>query len=153
MTDKDMMETLSLPCGCNCMHSARSSYLQRSSVTGPIWRNPRKEGCTKLTMSVLQFYKAVYLHRLGVLSPTQLHWAFSALTLLVGWQERRPACKNWVMRYWHSYLSGVRCRWFAYHPAGATATPASLGPVKSRMVYLSGAGSPRLSWKKAVKWM
>jgi len=27
----------------------------------------------------------------------------------------------------------------------------SLAPVKSRMVYLSGAGLPRLSWKKAVK--
>jgi len=29
----------------------------------------------------------------------------------------------------------------------------SLAPVKSRMVYLSGAGLPRLSWKKAVKQM
>jgi len=27
-------------------------------------------------------------------------------------------------------------------------TPSSLAPVKSRMVYLSGAGLPRLSWKK-----
>jgi len=31
--------------------------------------------------------------------------------------------------------------------------PSSLAPVKSRMVYLSGAGLPRLSWKKAVKWI
>ena len=31
--------------------------------------------------------------------------------------------------------------------------PPSLAPVKSRMVYLSGAGLPRLSWKKAVKQM
>jgi len=29
----------------------------------------------------------------------------------------------------------------------------SLAPVKSRIVYLSGAGLPRLTWKKAVKWM
>jgi len=28
------------------------------------------------------------------------------------------------------------------------ATPSSLAPVKSRVVYLSGAGLPRLSWKK-----
>jgi len=56
--------------------------------------------------------------------------------------------KNWVVRYWHGYLSGVRCNWFAYGPADATATPSSLAPVKSRMVYLSGAGLPRLSWKK-----
>jgi len=29
-----------------------------------------------------------------------------------------------------------------------SATPSSLAPVKSRMVNLSGAGLPRLSWKK-----
>jgi len=34
---------------------------------------------------------------------------------------------------------------FAYVPADATTTPSSLAPVKSRMVYLSGAGLPRLS--------
>jgi len=43
------------------------------------------------------------------------------------------ACKNWVVRYWWSYLSGV-----------------FLAPVKSRMVYLSGAGLPRLSRKKPL---
>ena len=32
-----------------------------------------------------------------------------------------------------------------YGPADATATPASLAAVKSRMVYLSGAGLPKLS--------
>ena len=53
----------------------------------------------------------------------QLLLAFSALTLLVGRQERHPACKNWVMRYWRGYLSGVRWKWFAYGPADATATP------------------------------
>jgi len=42
---------------------------------------------------------------------------------------------------------------FAYGPADATATPSSLALVKSRMVYLSGASLPRLSWKKAVKRM
>jgi len=58
-----------------------------------------------------------------------------------------------VVRYWHGYLSAVRCKLFAYGPADATATPSSLAPVKSRMVYLSDASLPRLSWKKAVKWM
>jgi len=48
--------------------------------------------------------------------------AFSALTLLVGRQEERPACKNWVMRCWCGYLSGSRCRLFAYGPADATAS-------------------------------
>jgi len=30
------------------------------------------------------------------------------------WLEGHPACKNWVVRYWHGYLSGVRYKWFAY---------------------------------------
>jgi len=45
-----------------------------------------------------------------------------------------------VVRYWHDYLSGARCKLFAYGPADASATPSSLAPVKSRMVYLSGVG-------------
>jgi len=57
-------------------------------------------------------------------------------------------CKKWVLKYWRGYLSGARCKLFAYGPADATATPSSLAPVKSRMVYLSGAGLLRLSWKK-----
>jgi len=73
--------------------------------------------------------------------------AFSVLMLL-GRQERHPACKNWVVRYWRGYLSAARCKWFAYGPADATATHSSLASLKSRMVYLSGAGLPRLSWKK-----
>jgi len=48
------------------------------------------------------------------------------------------------------YLSGARCKWFAYGPADATATPSSLAAVKFRMVYLSGADLPRLSWKKRL---
>jgi len=75
-------------------------------------------------------------------------FAFSALTLFVGRQEGHPACKNWVVRHLHGYLFGARCKWFPYGPADATATQSSLAPVKSRMIYLSGAGLPRLSWKK-----
>ena len=58
----------------------------------------------------------------------------SALTVLVGWQEGYLACKNWVLRYWHGYLSEARCKWFAYGPANATTTPLSLASLKSRMV-------------------
>jgi len=56
----------------------------------------------------------------------------------------------WVVRDRHGYLSGVRCKWFAYGPADATDTPSSLAPVKSRMVYLSGTGLSRLSRKKRL---
>jgi len=56
--------------------------------------------------------------------------------------------KNWVVKYWHGYLSGARCKCLTYGPADASATPSFLAAVKSRMVYLSGAGLPRLPWKK-----
>ena len=37
------------------------------------------------------------------------------------------------MRCW-CYLSGARCKWFAYGPADVTATPSSLASLKSRFV-------------------
>ena len=48
--------------------------------------------------------------------------AYSALILLVRRHEEHPVCKNWVMRCWCGYLSGVRCWLFAYGPADATAS-------------------------------
>ena len=36
--------------------------------------------------------------------------AFSALTLLVGWQEGHPAGKKLSGGCWRGYLSGERCR-------------------------------------------
>jgi len=38
------------------------------------------------------------------------------------------------MKCWRGYLSGARCRWFAYGPAHATDTPPSLAWLKSSMV-------------------
>ena len=46
--------------------------------------------------------------------------AFSALTLLAGWQEGHPACKKLSCGVLHGYQSGARCR-LAYGPADATA--------------------------------
>jgi len=74
-------------------------------------------------------------------------YAVSALTPLVRRQEGNPACKNWVVRYWCGYLSVVRCKWFAYGPADATATPLSLAAVNPEW-FTFGAGLLGLSWKK-----
>jgi len=46
----------------------------------------------------------------------------------VGWvpggrKSIQPIKTSGVTRLWHSYLSGARCKWFAYGPADATATP------------------------------
>jgi len=45
----------------------------------------------------------------------------------------RPV-KHWVMRCWHGYLPGARCRWFACGLDDATTTASSLGSLKSRLV-------------------
>ena len=75
--------------------------------------------------SVLHFHLKWDFH----LTSMQL-FAFSALTLLVGWQEGHPACKNWVVGCWRGYLSGARCR-LAYAQLMPLPTLAS---VKSRLV-------------------
>ena len=70
--------------------------------------------------------------------------------LLVGRQEGHLACKNMSGEIlWLSVLSDMQmiCIWSST-TADATATKSSLASVKSRMVYLSGANLPRLSWKK-----
>ena len=70
----------------------------------------------------------------------------------VGWhQEEHLACKHWVMRCWCGYLSGARCRLFAYGPANATASPKphSLLPhLNLDWFHLFGTGLPMLSWKR-----
>ena len=67
--------------------------------------------------------------------------AFSALMLLVGWQEGHPACTKTVVGCWHGYLSGASCR-LAYVPADATATHCLLLQQNPDWFYLSGTGSP-----------
>ena len=55
------------------------------------------------------------------------------------------------MRCWCGYLSGARCRLFAYGPADATAIPNPhrvLRHLNSDWFYLPGTGLPRLSWKR-----
>ena len=67
--------------------------------------------------------------------------AFSALMLLVGWQEGHPACKkSGGVLVWLSVWSEVQtCIW----PSGFHCHSLSLALIKSSLVYLSGTGSPR----------
>ena len=55
---------------------------------------------------------------------------------------------NWVMRYWHGYLSGTRCKWFAYGPADATAMSCFI-KIQNGSAFLVSA----YPGKKAVKWL
>jgi len=93
---------------------------------------------------------------LHVLYPNDNLWSIEEKVILpsvlwrcwLGSRKSIQPVKTWVVRYWHGYLTRERCKWFAYGSADAIATPSSLASLKSRMVYLSGAGLPRLSWKK-----
>ena len=72
------------------------------------------------------------------------NFAFSSLKLLVRRQLEHPACKNCLLRCCCGYLSGARCRLFAYCPADATAIPKPhhlLPPLNPDWFYLSGTGS------------
>ena len=57
--------------------------------------------------------------------------SFSALTLLVGRQEGHLACKKMSDEVSVGFLSGARCRLFAYGPADATA---SQNPIVSCLI-------------------
>ena len=78
----------------------------------------------------------------------RLAFAFSALMLLVGWQEGHLACKK---------LSGWRSVWSKIQMICICSSWCHCHPIifcSSKMnVYLSDTSLPRLSWKKAVKWM
>ena len=52
---------------------------------------------------------------------------------------------------WRGYLSGLRCRLFAYGPADATAALSSLASLKSDWINLYGAGLPGCPGKMAIK--
>jgi len=45
-----------------------------------------------------------------LLKSVSFYLAFSALTLLAGWQEAIQLAKNWVVGCWCGCLSGPRCR-------------------------------------------
>jgi len=59
---------------------------------------------------------------------------YSALILLVGCRKSIRPVKNCVMRCLCGYLSGARCRLFAYGPADATDATASQNPIISCLI-------------------
>jgi len=99
----------------------------------------------------LLFQKMFYRRGFFAGSFSVQYLSFSALTLLVGHQEKRPACENWVMWCWWGHpafkklIAGVLawlsvwsevqivCIWSSWchcHPQ----TPSSLASFKSRLV-------------------
>jgi len=67
-------------------------------------------------------------------------YAFSALMLLVGWQEGHPACKKmsggvlaWLS-VWSKVQTCIRPRWYHCHSPSFVCVCASVASVKSRLV-------------------
>ena len=64
--------------------------------------------------------------------------------------------KYWVKRCWCGYLSEMRCRLFAHHPADATASPNPIIPcliyIHTGITFLVPA-YPGCPAKEAVKWV
>jgi len=74
-------------------------------------------------------------------------WNIWTFLLLVWQQEWHPACKNWVVIYLEWGANDLHMVQLMPLP------PHHLLLIEIKMVYLSGAGLPRMSWKKTVKWM
>jgi len=145
-------------CSCTTLSLAVcSTYVSRDilcSCTVAMWHVLFRKLCVKLSCVKTEAFKLCHS---GTCSGTVCHGIFgflvkrvSDLTLLVGRQEKHLAYKNWLIECWHGYLSGVRCKWFAYGPAHATATHHLLFHWNPEWFCLSGAGLPGLSWKKPL---
>jgi len=79
----------------------------------------------------------VYKQGAKQITSDQCPWICLQCVDAVGWVSGRSSGrKNWVVGYWRGYLSGVWCKWFAYGPADATATPSSLASLKSRLTQV-----------------
>jgi len=104
----------------------QQTYCRRQQVCN---RTTQRRHCTVYrsctTYSLLKLHNAIHI---------LAEFAFSAWTLLVGRQEEHLVCKHLSNGCWRGYLSGARCKYFAYGPADATAIPSSLAPAKSRLV-------------------
>ena len=78
--------------------------------------------------------------------PLDKYYGFSALTLLVGWQEGHSACKqNWMLICWWWWFN-----WSSSHLRVRLSLPSQssfLAAVKFRVVCHSDTGLSTLSWK------
>ena len=121
------------PHSCLSTHSSphSSSYWWQQSMSCIFYRN-RKAHYLPPSPSVLQLMCSEILKKII---------AFSALTLLVGRQEGHLACKKLSggVLAWLSVRSEVQT---CIRPSWCRCHSLSLASVKSRLVYLSGTGSP-----------
>ena len=153
-----------LPAHCNRWALSITEPCMRTS-TADVLRLHAHNSCSSVT-TLCQFQRSVrevctLTSAVTLVYNLKLLWGYRLCLQCfdaVGWAVWRASdlskLSAEVLASWRGYLSGARCKWFAYGPADSTATPSSLAPIKSRMVYLPGAGLyPGCPGKKAGKWM
>jgi len=67
---------------------------------------------------------------------------------VVGWVARKASGLEKLSGEVLACFVRARCKRFAYSSPDAIVIPSSLASLKCRMVYLSDASLPRLSWKR-----
>ena len=81
------------------------------SIGSISWLMESSAACLKTEMFVNERLRTVDVYVLFFLGLFFLSISFSALMLLVGWQEEHPACKKTcAVGCWRGYLSAARCR-------------------------------------------
>ena len=131
--------------GCLFCRRVRWSEGFHSMLASSDWRSELKKSKLLSLTAMAQYHVLLlrqvhrfihFLYFCRVLVPFIIRHAFSALTLSVGHQEENLASKSWVMRCWCGYLSGARCRLFAWSSwcHCRPKTPSSRAPFKSRLV-------------------
>ena len=74
----------------------------------------------------------------------------STLTLLVGWQEGHPACKNWVVGCWHGVEWGADLYIAQLMPLPLTVS--CISKIQIFFTFLVPA-HPGTHGKRAIKWV
>ena len=145
----------------------QNTYITLEELALGHWANVTKLVCNSCAGNLLDLsglatgtvnveQKIWRLQKLFFFQSRSLSLCLQCLKLLV-WcqeQEEQPASKNWVMRWWCGYLSGLRCRLLAYCPADAIASP---NPIISCLIQIQTGSTflvqayPGCPEKKAVK--
>ena len=107
-------------------------------------------GRFSLTTSTVVSHRKIAQHCASVEYSTKLVYSLPSVV----WHCRKSSrpVRNWVLGCWRGYLFAARCKWFAYGPASTTATPSSVDPWKSRIVFTFLVPAyPGCPGKKAAK--
>ena len=140
----DTLAAISLTLGVQ--HASDSAYVLPSVCLSSVSYQPF------LSYALVHFQNTVWLACLSAFYIVNCHASVLWYCWLGGRKSIRPV-KIWVTWCWHGYLPGARCRWFPY--GSGDGNDISWYHCHHLLLHwnpewfcLSGAGLPRLSWKR-----